>query len=84
MDFFKKRIKKYQEKKLEESLSKIKFHVDTKKQLEQSIEDVTDSEKSKVKEKITYHSKMAYIWQNNVEKIKKEIKKLEINCKKSG
>ncbi len=46
-----------------------------KKQLEQSIQEIADNEKNKVKEKISYHNKMVGIWQNNVEKIKKEIKK---------
>jgi len=35
LDFFKKRIRKYQEKKLDEITSKIQFHQYTKKQLEQ-------------------------------------------------
>ncbi len=44
MDFFKKRIRQYQEKKLDEILSKIQFHQYMKKQAEQKLEGITDNE----------------------------------------
>ena len=37
MDFFKNKIKKYQEKKLDEILFKIQFHQSTKKELEEKM-----------------------------------------------
>ena len=37
MDFFKNKIKKYQDKKLDEILFKIQFHESTKKELEQKL-----------------------------------------------
>ena len=48
MDFFKKRIRKYQEKKLDEITSKIQFHQYTKKQLEQKIEEMINNEKTAI------------------------------------
>ncbi len=37
MDFFNNKIKKYQEKKLDEILFKIQFHQSTKKELEEKM-----------------------------------------------
>ena len=37
MDFFKNKVKKYQEKKLDEILFKIQFHESTKIELEQKM-----------------------------------------------
>ena len=37
MDFFKNKIKKFQEKKLDEILFKIQFHESTRKKLEEEI-----------------------------------------------
>ncbi|MGH1521937.1 MAG: hypothetical protein ACRBB2_06165 [Nitrosopumilus sp.] len=77
MDFLKKRIKKYQEKKLEESMSKIKFHTDMKKQLEnKKKEDLSNYES--IEKEILFHKKMLAIWTENVEKIKKEMNKIDI------
>ncbi len=38
MDFFNNKIKKYQEKKLDEILFKIQFHQSTKKELEEKMD----------------------------------------------
>ena len=38
MDFFKNKIKKFQEKKLDEILFKIQFHESTKKKLEEQVQ----------------------------------------------
>ena len=77
MDFLKKRIKKYQEKKLEESMSKIKFHSGMKKQLENKKKDNTSNCDS-IEKEILFHKKMLIIWTENVEKIKKEMNKIDI------
>ena len=69
LDFFKKRIRKYQEKKLDEITSKIQFHQYTKKQLEQKIEEMIHDEKTMIIKEISYHSKMINIWKKNEEKI---------------
>jgi hypothetical protein len=77
LDFIKKRVKQYQEKKLNEALSKMKFHIDMKNELENKVEINDDSEKIKIRKEISYHAKMVDIWKNNSEKIKKEMKKID-------
>ena len=77
MDFFKKRIRKYQEKKLDEIVSKVQFHQYTKKQLEQEIKENGNDEKTMVIKEISYHEKMIKIWQNNEEKLKKQMSEIE-------
>ncbi len=77
LDFFKKRIRKYQEKKLDEITSKIQFHQYTKKQLEQKIEEVINNEKTAIIKEISYHNKMINIWKNNEEKLKKQMSEME-------
>ena len=44
MDFFNNKIKKYQEKKLDEILFKIQFHQSTKKKLEQKMNEMEHSD----------------------------------------
>ena len=77
MDFFKKRIRQYQEKKLNEILSKMQFHQYMKKQLEQKIERMANDEKTKTTKEIFYHSKMINIWQNNEQKLRKQMREME-------
>jgi len=77
LDFFKKRIRKYQEKKLDEIISKIQFHQYTKKQLEQKIEEMIHNEKTMIIKEISYHSKMINIWKKNEEKLKKQMSEME-------
>ncbi len=77
MDFFKKRIRQYQEKKLDKILSKIQFHQYTKKQLEQKINKITNDEKTMIIKEISYHSKMINIWKNNEEKLKKQMSEMQ-------
>jgi tRNA U34 5-carboxymethylaminomethyl modifying enzyme MnmG/GidA len=77
LDFFKKRIRKYQEKKLDEITSKIQFHQYTKKQLEQKIEEMINNEKTAIIKEISFHGKMINIWKNNEEKLKKQMSEME-------
>jgi len=78
LEFIKKHVKQYQEKKLDEALSKVKFHLDMKKQLEQKVKKILiDDEKTKARKEIIFHNKMVDIWKNNAEKIKKEMKKID-------
>ena len=77
LDFFKKRIRKYQEKKLDEITSKIQFHQYTKKQLEQKIKEMIHDEKTTIIKEISYHDKMINIWEKNAEKLKKQMTEME-------
>ncbi len=76
MDFFKKRVRKYQEKKLDEILSKIQFHQYVKKELEQKIKEIDNSENTTMIKEIAYHNKIIKIWENNEEKLKKQMSEM--------
>ena len=77
MEFFKKRIRQYQEKKLCEILSKIQFHENMKKQLEKKLQELTDDEAIKVREEISFNEKMIEIWQRNEEKLRRQMRETE-------
>jgi hypothetical protein len=77
LDFFKKRIRQYQEKKLNEIFSNIQFHQNMKKHLEQEIERINDNEQNKTRKKISYHDKMLNIWKKNEEKLKKQMREMD-------
>jgi len=72
MDFFKKKIKKYQEQKLDEILFKIQFHQSTKKELEEKLNKLESSDEKLTKD-ISYHGKMVDIWIANEKKLRKQI-----------
>ena len=73
MDFIKKRVLQYQEKKLDEAISKVKFHSETKKKIEQKIKkENIDPSIPEIKKEISFHIEMIGIWTKNIEKIKKK------------
>ena len=72
MDFFKNKIKKFQEKKLDEILFKIQFHESTKKKLEEEMKKIGDKDE-KLEKNILYHSQMVIIWRGNEKKLRKQI-----------
>ena len=57
MEFLKKRVRQYQEKKLQEALDKIKFHQTLKRNLEES-----DDQDNKIIKEIALHEKMIHVW----------------------
>ena len=72
MDFFNNKIKKYQEKKLDEILFKIQFHQSTKKELEEKMDKIEHSDDKFTKD-ISYHGKMVEIWSANETKLRKQM-----------
>ena len=72
MDFFKNKIKKYQEKKLDEILFKIQFHQSTKKELEEKMNKMGQFD-DKLTKDISYHGKMIEIWNANEKKLRKQM-----------
>ena len=72
MDFFNNKIKKYQEKKLDEILFKIQFHQSTKKELDEKMNKL-DHEDLKLAKDILYHRKMVEIWSANETKLRKQM-----------
>lgn len=77
MDFFKKRVRQYQEKKLDEILSKIQFHQYMKKELEEKNKEIVNSENTKMIKEIAYHNKLIKIWENNKEKLERQMSEME-------
>jgi tRNA U34 5-carboxymethylaminomethyl modifying enzyme MnmG/GidA len=77
LDFFKKRIRQFQEKKLSEILSKIQFHQYMKKQAEQKLGEIEYDESNKIRKEISFNEKMIEIWQRNEEKLRKQMRDLE-------
>jgi len=72
MDFFNNKIKKYQEKKLNEILFKIQFHRSTKIELEQKM-DQLDHDDTKFAKDISYHTQMVDIWIANEKKLRNQM-----------
>ncbi|MDH3795012.1 MAG: hypothetical protein OER78_08050 [Nitrosopumilus sp.] len=78
LDFIKKRVRQFQEKKLNEIISKIQFHQYMKNQLKQKLEGVTNNDKtSKIQEEIKFNDKMIEIWQRNEEKLRRQMSEVE-------
>jgi len=78
LDFIKKRVRQFQEKKLNEILSKIQFHQYMKNQLNQKLDGVTNNDKtSKIQEEIKFNDKMIEIWQRNEEKLRRQMSEME-------
>ena len=77
MDFIKKRVRKFQEKKLNEIISKIQFHKYLKNQLEQKLESATDDKISKILEEIESNDKMIKIWQKNEDKLRMQMNDMD-------
>jgi len=76
MDFFKNKIRKFQEKKLDEILFKIQFHESSRKKLEKEMakSNLIDE---KAQKNIKYHLEMEKIWKGNEEKLRKQMKESE-------
>jgi len=72
MDFFKNKIKKFQEKKLDEIMFKIQFHESTRKKLEKEManSNIIDEKSQK---KIKYHLEMEEIWKGNEKKLRQQM-----------
>jgi hypothetical protein len=77
MEFFKKRVRQYQEKKLNEILSKIQFHQFMKKELEQKIKEIDNVENTRIIREIAYHNKLIKIWENNKEKLERQMSEMD-------
>ena len=78
MDFFKKRVRGFQEKKLKEILTNIQFHQEMKQKAEQKLETIQSEENAKkLREEILFNKKMIEIWQRNEIKLRKQMSDLE-------
>jgi len=78
LDFIKKRVRQFQEKKLNEILSKIQFHQHMKNQLKQKLEGATNNDNTtKIREEIKFNDKMIEVWQRNEEKLRRQMSEME-------
>ena len=78
LDFIKKKVRQFQEKKLNEILSKIQFHQHMKNQLKQKLEGITNNDNTaKIREEIKFNDKMIEIWQRNEEKLRRQMSEME-------
>jgi len=75
LDFFKNRIRKFQEKKLNEILEKIQFHEYMKIQSEKKVKDSPDS--TKLGKELSYHNLMIDVWKRNEEKLRTQMSEME-------
>ena len=77
LDFLKKKVKQYQEKKLDDALSKIKLHTDMEKKLKNTISCSPNVRSTDLQKEISFHREMILIWTKNAQKIKKELQKID-------
>jgi len=78
LDFIKKRVRQFQEKKLNEILDKIKFHKYMKNQSEQKIKNATSrDDTTKISEEIAFNVKMIEIWEKNEEKLRRQMSEMQ-------
>ena len=77
MDFIKKKVRQFQEKKLDEILDKIKFHEYMRNKLEREIIATMNAETDKIREEISFNKKMIEIWQRNEDKLRKQMSEME-------
>ena len=75
MDFIKKKVRQFQENKLDEILDKVHFHEYMKNQLEKKIIEAENADK--IREEISFNKKMIEIWQRNEDKIRKQMSEME-------
>lgn len=77
MDFIKKKVRQFQEKKLDEILDKIRFHEHMKNKLEKRIIATINAETDKIREEISFNKKMIEIWQRNEDKLRRQMSEME-------
>ena len=77
MNFIKKKVIQFQEKKLDEILDKIQFHEHMKNKLEKEIIATMNAETDKIREEITFNKKMIEVWQRNEDKLRRQMSEME-------
>ena len=74
LEFFKKKVRQFQEKKLQEILDNIQFHQFMKQEAEKRL--INDNS-DKIKKEIEFNEKMIKIWQRNELKLQKQMDDLD-------
>jgi septal ring factor EnvC (AmiA/AmiB activator) len=76
MNFFTDKVIKYNEKKLDNAIQKLKFHQKIKKHLETELKSV-DDKSDHIKKEIIIQNDIIKIWEKNIIKIKEQLEKLQ-------
>ena len=74
LEFFKKKVRPFQEKKIQEILDNIQFHQYMKQEAEKRL---IDDNSDKIKKEIKFNDKMIEIWQRNELKLWRQMDGLE-------
>jgi len=77
MNFFRDKVKKYQEKKLTEAKQKLEYYKEAKKNLENLLQNSINKDSEEIMKKISKQNEFIEIWNKNIEKIKNELQKLK-------
>ena len=78
MNFLKGSIQKYHEKKLKEAIRELDYHTSIKKKMESRLNTENDEDtKREMQKQLDNQNKLISIWENNIKKINKQLKKLE-------
>ena len=75
LNFLTEKVRKYQEKKLNDAIQKIQFHKKIKKRLETDLK--INNESNNIKNEIIKQNESIVIWEKNIIKIKEQIEKLQ-------
>jgi septal ring factor EnvC (AmiA/AmiB activator) len=75
MNFFTDKVIKFNEKKLNDAIQKLKFHQEIKKHLETTLKSI-DDKSDHIKKEIIKQNDIIDIWEKNIIKIKEQLEKL--------
>ena len=75
LNFLTDKVRKYQEKKLNDAIQKLKIHQKLKKRLESELK-TTNDESNSIKNEIEKQNENIIIWEKNIIKIREQLEKL--------
>jgi len=76
LNFLTEKVRKYQEKKLNDALQKLKLHQEIKIRLKTELKISNEKSKGSIEKEITTQNESIEIWEKNIVKIKEQIAKL--------
>jgi len=74
MKFLNEKIKRFQEKKLQEAYQKLEFHKEIKNRMEDLLKTMNNGKSIKIQKKIEKQKVLIEIWKKNIVAIKKQLK----------
>jgi len=76
MNFFTDKVIKYNEKKLDDAIQKLKLHQKIKKHLETELKSINDKS-DHIKKEIIKQNEIINIWEKNITTIKEQLEKIQ-------